>query len=185
MAKKLDWTTEKSEYILETEWITVRRDTCRMPNGKVVDPYYVMEFPGWINVVALTEQEEIILIRQYRQGLGQSNLELPAGMMEKTDVSPLEAIQRELLEETGYEAEEWIETGAVSPNPANQNNWQYCFLARGAKKVAKQQLDENEQIEVLLKPLSEIHELIAQGQIIQSLNISSIYLAFRKMGRSL
>ena len=183
MNKKFDWTTEKSEYIFSDKWITLRKDTCTMPNGQVVDPYYVLEFSNWVNIVAVTEKQEVILVRQFRHGIGKTALELPAGMVEKEDTSTLESIRRELLEETGYESDHIIETGKISPNPANQNNWQYCFLATNCKKVAKQDLDETEQIDVVLKPLDALPSLIESGEIIQSLNVSSIYLALRALDK--
>ncbi len=93
-----------------------------------------------MNVIALTDREDVVLIRQYRHGIGEVTLEIPGGLMDADE--PLAAAKRELLEETGYRAEEWIDLGYVHPNPAIQNNRCYTFLALGAKLAGAQSLDE-------------------------------------------
>lgn len=93
-----DWTILKSTYILKNNWISLRGDTCKLPNGKIIEPYYVLEYPTWVNVVALTKEKEVILIRQYRHGLQKTIWEIPGGNMDSVDKSPLEAIKRELKE---------------------------------------------------------------------------------------
>lgn len=124
-----DWSILKSEYIVKHKWISLRADTCKMPNGKIVALYYVFEYPDWVNVVALTKQNEVILVQQYRHGCQKTLLELPSGSMEPFDKSPMEAVRRELLEETGYTCKDFIYTGETSANPSNHNNLTHCFLA--------------------------------------------------------
>jgi 8-oxo-dGTP pyrophosphatase MutT (NUDIX family) len=178
-----DWTTVESKYISKHKWMTLRQDICRMPDGTIVDPYFVLEFPPWCNVVALTEDEQVVMVRQYRHGIKKTLLELPCGYVDAEDASPLTAMKRELREETGYTGEEFIETGQLSPNPANHDNITHCFLATDVRKVSEPKLDDSEQIEVVLIPLKSLLHMIEKGEIIQSLHISSVLKAMKTMGR--
>lgn len=124
-----------------------------MPNGKIIEPYYVFEFPTWVNAVAVTKENEVILVKQYRHGYQRTLIELPCGGVEPFDKSPLDAMKRELLEETGYFSNDFVETCKISANPASHNNLTYCFLALNAELVAAPNLDDSGQIEVIWKRL--------------------------------
>lgn len=176
------WTITKSEHLVKDRWISLRADTCKMPNGKIVTPYYILEYPSWVNVVAITKQKEVVLVQQYRHGSGKTLLELPSGGMEKTDKSPVEAISRELAEETGYTGSEFIHTCTISANPANHNNLTYCFLALDVKLTKDIHLDETEQIKVVLKPLNEVITSLKENKFLQALHISSLFHALMYMG---
>nr|WP_225225951.1 NUDIX hydrolase [Komarekiella delphini-convector] len=154
-----------------------------MHDGKIVEPYYVLEYPTWVNVVALTKNQEIVLVKQYRHGLQKIVLELPSGAVEAEDLSPLAAAKRELLEETGYASDYFVETGILSPNPANHNNLTHCFLATNVEKIADLNLDDTEEIDVLLFPLEKVIELIESGILLQALHISSLFFALKKLGK--
>jgi ADP-ribose pyrophosphatase len=154
-----------------------------MPNGRLVEPYYVFEFPEWVNIVAVTNNDEVVLVRQYRHGIGKTVLELPCGVVTENDTSLIQAARRELLEEVGYMSKNFIETGSISANPANHTNLTHCFLAAGATRAAAPQLDDTEQIDVVLTPLRKVIELIEVGDIFQALHISSIFLALKKLGK--
>ena len=98
MVKESDvkvWETLSSEYLIQRPWLTARRDVLRMPNGKVVPEYYVLEYPTWVNIIAITESDEYVLVRQYRHALDIVEYELCAGTMEASDESPMEAAKRE------------------------------------------------------------------------------------------
>lgn len=178
-----DWTILNSKYVLKDKWLSVRADTCQMPDGRIVEPYYVLEYPTWVNVVALTKSQEVVLVQQYRHGIQKTVLELPSGAMEAEDISPLEAAKRELLEETGYASDNFLETGILSPNSANHTNITHCFLATDVEYVANSNLDITEQINVLLLPLSKVIELISNGGILQALHVCSLFFALQKLSK--
>ncbi|ACF11209.1 NUDIX hydrolase [Chlorobaculum parvum NCIB 8327] len=167
------WQTLESEYLHRETWLTIRRDKVKLSNGRTIDDYYVQEFPEWINVLAITKERKAVLIRQYRHGLGSVDYELPAGVCEP-DESPLEAAQRELLEETGYSGGAWSPLMTLSPNPALQNNLSYSFLAEGVTLSASQHLDPTEEITVHEVPLDDLRNLIFEGEIIQALHAAPV-----------
>lgn len=179
----LDWVVHKSEYIVRERWITVRADSCIMPNGRVVEPYYVLEYPPWANVVALTGADEVVLVRQYRHGLRQTMLGFPGGVVDPEDASPLAAARRELLEETGYCSDHWIELGHLAPNPSTHTNVTHCYLATEARQTAPPHLEDTEQIDVVLLPLQTVVEYAVHGQLPQSLHVASLFLALHALGR--
>ena len=178
----MNWKVSSSKQILRDRWISIRADTCCTPDGVVISPYYVLEYPDWVNVVAVTPQEEIVLVRQYRHGIGQTLLELPCGEVEKEDASPLEAARRELLEETGYQAEAFTSTGILAPNPATHNNSTHCFLATGCRRIASPTQDEAERTEVVLMPLPEFAESLLAGGLSQALHVGSSLFGLSKLG---
>lgn len=180
---RFDWTILKSRYIVQDEWLSLRADTCQMPNGCIVDPYYVFEFPAWVTVVALTDNDEVVLVRQYRHGIRKTVLGLPCGNITENDPSPLHAARRELLEETGYISENFIETGKLSANPANHTNLTHCFLAIDATPAATPRFDDTERIDVVLTPLPKVMELIEAGHLFHALHVCAIFLALKGLGR--
>ena len=178
----LDWKLVKSDYIFKAPWCTVRNDTCLKPDGKIVENYYVMEFPAWVTALAITEDGKIILERQYRHALGRTDIELPGGCVDDTDASFQDAIARELLEETGYVFTEYKYLGNTSANPSTNNNLMHMFIATGGKKISNQHLDENEEIDVFLVTPDELKTMIKQQQIIQSMHVTTIWYAMQHLG---
>ena len=181
--RDLKWKTLKSEYLFKDLWFTVRKDTCEQPNGKIVTPYYVYEFPTWVTALALTEDGKVILERQYRHGLGQVNYEIPGGCVDDTDASFEDAIARELLEETGYTFSKYEYLGKTSANPSTNNNWMHMFLATGGKLVKEQSLDDNEDIEIHLFTIDELKQMLDNNEIIQSMHVTAIFYALKKLGK--
>jgi len=177
----LDWKLLQSEYIHKSDWLTARKDRCLTPAGKIVDPYYVLEYPNWVNGLAIREDGKVIMVRQYRHGFGQTILEIPGGAMDATDASPEVAMRRELLEETGYAFEQLVPLGDICPNPASSNNLTYMFLATGGKKVQEQQLDQNEEIEIVIISMEELQQLLKTNQIRQALHVTCIFYALQYM----
>jgi ADP-ribose pyrophosphatase len=177
----MKWKLLSSEYLYRDNWFTARRDRCERPDGQVVDPYYVLEYPDWVTAVALTAEGQIIMIRQYRHALGETILEIPGGCIDATDAHPEMAIRRELLEETGYAFEQVEYMGKVSPNPSTNTNIMHMFFATGGKKIAAQALDANEEIEVLLLEKEAVKQLLLENKIVQSLHATCLFYGFERM----
>jgi 8-oxo-dGTP pyrophosphatase MutT (NUDIX family) len=170
--------------ILESRHLhkNVRIDKCELPNGKVIDGF-VLEYGDWATILALTKEQEVVLVRQYRHGAQKVILELPGGAAEVEDESPLQTARRELLEETGYSSDTFVQVGCVSPNPANQTNLIYSFLALDARKVGDQNLDDTEEIEVVLKPLDEVISMAKNGELFQSMQVGTVFFALAYWNR--
>ncbi|MGH2645434.1 MAG: NUDIX hydrolase [Chitinophagaceae bacterium] len=182
MTDNMKWEILSSQYIYKDGWFTARKDRCKMPSGKIVDPYYILEYPNWVNAVALTATGNILMIRQYRHALGETIIEIPGGSMDPADESPEFAMKRELSEETGYEFESIERIGEISPNPSTNSNLTYMFIAKGGKKVTEQHLDPNEEIEVAEMKPEEVMKLLNENKIKQSLHATCLFYAFLKMG---
>lgn len=171
------WKVLDREYIIKRPWLTARRDKVELPDGRVIEEYYVLEYPDWVNVIAITKEGQFVMERQYRHGLGVHSTELPCGVMEKGE-DPLEAARRELLEETGYAGGEWTKLMAIGPNPGSQNNLTHCFLAVGVEKIAEQSLDDTEELTVLLMSEAEVKSLLENNQICQALMVAPLWKYF-------
>lgn len=122
------WEIISSEYLHKAPWLTVRKDHVVLPNGNHIPSYYILEYPDWVNTIAVTRDGQFVFIRQYRHGLQETSYELCAGVCEEEDASPLISAQRELLEETGYGNGTWQEYMQISPNPSTHTNITYCFF---------------------------------------------------------
>lgn len=178
----MNWKILSSEYLFKETWFTIRKDTCEAPDGRIISPYYVYEFPTWVTVVALTLENEVIMVRQYRHAIQQTILEVPGGCVDDTDADLQAAASRELLEETGYACQEFVYLGKISPNPSTNTNWMHMFLATGGKRIQEPELDFNEEIEVELISIEELKMLLRENKIVQSLHASTITYALQHMG---
>ena len=159
----------------------LRVDTCELSDGRLIEKM-VFEFGTWATVMALTPQQEVILIRQYRHGLSEIIWEFPGGVVEP-DENPLDGARRELLEETVYAARTLVETGRLSPNPDNHTNHIHTFLALDVEKVAAQNLDVNEEIQVFPTPLAEVVRMARAGELPQAMQVSALFLGLAHLGR--
>ncbi|HMI78534.1 MAG TPA: NUDIX hydrolase [Ferruginibacter sp.] len=177
----MNWKTLSSEYLSRHIYFTARKDVCERPDGQIVDPYFVVEMPTSVCAVAITENDEVILAKQYRHPLEETLLEIPGGFIDEHENSE-KAVARELLEETGYEFSAFTFLGRVAANPGVLNNYTDLFLATGGKKVASQQLDANEEIEIILLPLAEVKELLMKNEFKQAMHVACLFYAFEKLG---
>ena len=171
------WDIINSEYLFRRPWLTVRHDQVRLPDGRINPEFYVLEYPDWVNVIAITEDGMFVLERQYRHGLGKTCYEIPAGVIEKGE-TPLEAAKRELQEETGYGEGEWETLMTVSGNCSTTSNLTHCFLAKGVKKISGQHLDATENISVCLMDETRVKDLLECDQIKQSLMAAPLWKYF-------
>ena len=155
----------------------LRTDRAVSPRTGKEHHFFILESAPWVNVIPLTPEQEVVMVRQYRHGTRDVTLEIPGGLVERSDTAEA-AARRELFEETGYRASETISLGAVHPNPAIQNNQCYTFLAKDVFSDGEQHQDEREDIEVLLRPLNAIPRLIRDGEITHSLVLAAFYRFF-------
>lgn len=172
------WKVLERTYPIRRPWLTVRQDRVELPNGSIIPEYFVFEYPDWVNVIALTERGEMVLVRQYRHGIGRVCTEIPAGVLEKSDASPLAGAQRELLEETGFSGGDWTELMQISGNPSAYNNITHCFLARGVRQIAAPHLDAGEDLTCFTLPLAEVRALLERGEFVQSLMAAPLWRFF-------
>jgi len=145
------------------------------PRGGPPREFYTIEAPDWVNVIPLTEAGEVLLLRQYRFGIGACTLEIPGGMCDPGETAA-EAAARELVEETGHRAGELIDLGWVYPNPALQTNRCHSFLARGLVAIGPPRPDPDEEFELRREPLARVGALIAGGEITHALVVAAFHL---------
>jgi 8-oxo-dGTP pyrophosphatase MutT (NUDIX family) len=163
------WETLASHYLFQKPWLTMRQDRVRLPQGSIIEDYYVWEFPPWVNVIAQTRDQQLVLIRQFRHAVGGVHFELPAGVCDPGDATPLEAARRELLEETGFGGGHWREWMTLSANPALQTNLSYSFVATGVERLQPPSPEATEDITVHLVALEEARRIVLEGEMIQAL----------------
>lgn len=175
------WKVLSSDYIIQRPWATLRIDKLEMPNGNIKEEYYVLEYPTWVNMVGITEDQEILFVRQYRHGANEIMVELPAGVVEPGE-DPELAARRELLEETGYAFDNIEYICELFANPATSGNLTYTYLLQGGKKVQEQELDAAEDIEVVLMSINEAKQFLLDNKIGQALHSSALFYTFNKLG---
>ena len=176
--KNRKWQVLHIEYLSRKQWFTVRHESLALPDGRTIPDYYVFEYPEWVNITAIDREGRFVMIDQYRHGLGETSYEIPAGVVEPSDASLLDAARRELREETGYGGGEWRLLTSISANPATQNNLTHCFLATGVERIGEQQLDATEDIRVHLFSRSEVLELLRTDRIRQALMAAPLWRYF-------
>ena len=175
------WTLISSYIDKSYRVFNLRTDRACSPRTNQTYDFYVLESPPWVNVIPLTPENDVVLIRQYRHGIRDITLEIPGGLVDPTD-SPSEAACRELWEETGYREETLSPLGFVYPNPAIQNNLCYTFIARNVSRTGSLNQEDREDIEVVVRPLSDIPALIREGTISHALVIAAFCRYFMECG---
>ena len=176
------WEVLKSEYLFKRPWLTVRKDSVKITSGEDNDEFYVLEYPDWVNVIAITDEGLFVLEKQYRHGLGKTCYEIPAGVIEEGE-TPLEAAKRELHEETGYGEGAWRELMSVSGNASTTNNLSHCFIATGVRKISGQNLDRTEDLEVCLLDENDVLDLLLNDQVKQALMAAPLWRYFAELFR--
>lgn len=178
MAKEIKkWTTLETRYLIQRPWLTARVDKVRLPNGVINPEHYVLEYPDWVNIIAITTDGQMVMVRQYRHAMDMVMVELCAGKCEDGETAEQSA-RRELLEETGYAGGEWTEIMTIGQNPSICDNITHCFLAVGVERVAGQSLDESEDIEVLLMSQREVLDMLTRNEMLQALMAAPLWRYF-------
>jgi 8-oxo-dGTP pyrophosphatase MutT (NUDIX family) len=170
----LPWEALDQEYLFRRPpWLVLRQQRFRLPSGREIADYWICEFPPWTNVVAVTASDEIVLVRQYRPGIGAVHYELPAGVVEEGEALEA-AARRELLEETGFGGGRWSLLASLSANPALQNNMITTFLAEGVERAHQPSPELTEDLRVHLVKVGDAVSLIDSGDMIQALHVAPL-----------
>lgn len=171
------WTILDTEYLIRRPWLTARRDRVALPDGRIHPEYYVLEYPTWVNIIAIRPDGRYVMVRQYRHGLGEIGTELCAGVVEEGE-QPEQAARRELSEETGYAGGEWKLNCILSANPATSNNLTYCYIATGVTLMSEPHLDSTEDIEVCVLDRDQVLAMLREDRMKQALMAASLWKHF-------
>ena len=175
--KDMKWKTLAQKYIIKRPWLTARVDKGELPTGAGIDEYYVLEYPDWVNTIAITKDGKFVFVRQYRYAIGKTVNEICAGVIEKGE-EPMEAAKRELMEETGFGGGTWQRWMEISANPSTHTNITHCFLATDVEQQGVQHLDKGEDIDVRLFTREEVLDMLRKGEIWQSLMAAPLWKYF-------
>jgi 8-oxo-dGTP pyrophosphatase MutT (NUDIX family) len=173
----LEYTLVMSEDGWRGRRMALRRETYRLPDGGQFGPVSVIDYPDWANVLALTPEQDAVLVRQFRPGSKTITLELPGGTVEDGEGPVENTLRRELEEETGYGGGRLTYLGHLSPNSATNTNRVHSFLMQDVRPVAEQHTDEGELIDVVLLPLPELVALALKGGLDQAMHVATLFLA--------
>lgn len=175
------WEILGTEYLIRRPWLTARRDHVRLPSGVENKEYYILEYPEWVNVIAITKDGKFLMERQYRHGIQDVRFEICAGVCEAGE-DPMIAAKRELLEETGYAGGEWRHFMSVCANAGSMTNWSHTFIAEGVEPVDIQNLEDTEDITIHLMTKQEVYDLLKGGHFAQALMVAPLWRYFAENG---
>lgn len=173
----MEWEVLETEYLFNRPWLTARRDKVKLPTGAEINEFYVLEYPEFCNIIAITEDGKYILERQYRHAQRLTAFEIPAGCVEK-DETPIEGAKRELYEETGYAGGEWSHLMTISPNAGACTNYSHTFVAKGVKKVSSQHLETTEDIKIYLADEQEVIKMLKNDEFHQAMMAAPLWKFF-------
>lgn len=179
MDREREWTVLSERLVLDRRWLRIHEQRVRLPNGHEIEEFHLIEGPDWAAVLALTDENQVVLVRQYRHGAHKASLELPAGVIDAGE-DGLAAAKRELAEETGYVASDWAPLVVVNTEPARHTTRAHLYVARGARMENAQRLEPSEQLEVLLLSSRELGSRIDAGEIAHGVHVGAILLAARR-----
>lgn len=167
------WEILKDKKVYDTPIFSLYKKEMVPPREKYPAYFYVLNAPEWINVIALTEDKQVVLVEQYRHGIDEATLEIPGGMVDPGE-TPADAAKRELLEETGYSSESWHSLGTTSSNPAILSNFTHLYLAEDCIKTSPQQTEGHEDILMHIMPLKDFLSLACDGTIHHSIVLAAV-----------
>jgi len=170
------WRVLDSRYVLRRRWMEIREERVELSSGHVIEEFHVVEYPDWVCVLCLTESGDAVLVRQYRHGIGEICLELPAGVIDPGE-SVEAAARRELREETGYAADGWVNLGSVAPEPHRHTNRAHLRVATGARRAGDPELEMSEEMRVELIPGRRLGELVFSDSFTHSVHLALLLRA--------
>jgi len=171
------WDIQERRELFNRRIFSIDDLRCYHPEKDVTHDFYVLNNPDWINIVVLTHDESLVLVKQHRLGTDEITIETVAGLMNDEELPEISA-QRELLEETGFQAGEMILMKKLSANPAIMSNHIYFYLALNSRKIADQSLDMAEDIDVITVSQHEALEMISEGTINHTIIVTALSLFF-------
>jgi ADP-ribose pyrophosphatase len=169
-----DWERLGDETLLHYKVFHVRKSRRRSPRTGADIGFFLLDTPDWVNVLAITAEQQLVMIRQFRHGSGRVSLEIPGGLVDPDETDPAQAAARELREETGYEAARLEQIGVMNPNPSMMTNRCFSYLATGCRLVGGLSMDPGEDIEVVTVPVAELDELLGRGEIDHAIVLATI-----------
>lgn len=178
------WRRVGSRSLVKDRWIDLRAESWVTGRGTALDPWYMLHWRPWVHVVAITPDEQVVMVRQFRPGAEAALLELPGGVVDADGEGAVRAAaERELLEETGYTAEGFSEYAAPFNDPAHATNRVHFFFALNARRVAEQSLDAAEDISVEVVPVADLVAGLPRGLVAHASHIGTLYLGLLAAGR--
>jgi 8-oxo-dGTP pyrophosphatase MutT (NUDIX family) len=175
------WNLISTEIKYQKKWLTVHEQEVELPDGRILSPYLVIDVPSFCNVFIVTENEEVVLVKQYRQAAGILSIELPGGMVDPGE-EPMKAALREMEEETGFSTNDMELLYTIHPNPPLENNRAWFYLAKGAKQIKDIQLDPFEDIEMMKISKQQFMEMLRTHSFTHGSQIGAMYAAAYKLG---
>ncbi len=169
----MSWKVLQTERIFDEPWLRVRKEKLRTTAGHVIDAFYLIDYDDWVTVVPVTIEGNIVLINQYRHGVGKEIIELPAGVIEKGE-SPIDAAKRECKEETGYVFEKFVYLGKTSPNPSMNTNYNHMVLALKGTNTMQQELESSEEIVPFEVSVAKAKQMLFDNEFLQALHTTTL-----------
>ena len=180
----MNWKTINSSLVFDSSYVKVRKDDVLTESGIEIKDFYTVDVNDAVSILAITDEAQLILKKEYRYSRKSETIEIPAGMIEAEECDPLSSAKRELLEETGYESDKWSFIGAFAENTSKFTNTMYLYKAEGCIKTSSQKLDKTENIEVILKNLNDAVEMVTDNRISSMISAYAIlYEAFKNQSK--
>jgi 8-oxo-dGTP pyrophosphatase MutT (NUDIX family) len=172
----MEWTVNRSRVVFRDRWVSLRADDCVTPSGVEIAPYYILEYPDWVRVVAIDADNHVLFVQQYRHGYGGVTLELPGGVMDPAEIDPVTTAARELVEETGYGANSLRLLASLSPNPGTHTNRVHVVLAQPAHCARPPTPEPSETIAVIRMPAADALQMALRGELIHAQHVGLLLI---------